>query len=148
MNFRHAVVGTCHHSAQALQFDAERVRAYCVRAHKRPTAQRGNGERAEHEYFAGVCAELEGIQHVRVTGSHAAVSAFRHYADKHRPRIAARIVGLRGGRPSERVPTRILGASRLSEAQAVLGCGAGDRQAVEQPCRCITRPAWANERMA
>jgi hypothetical protein len=30
---------------------------------------------------------------------------------------------------------------------AAVHCGAGDRQAIEQLCRCITRPALANERM-
>ena len=92
MSFRHAVVWTDHHTAQVLQFDAEQVQASSVRAHKHPTAQHGSGVRAEHEFFADVCAALEGIPEVLVTGSHTAVADFRHYADKHRPQTAARIV--------------------------------------------------------
>ena len=92
MTFSHAVVWTDHHSAQVLQFDAEQVSASSVRAHKHPTAQHGSGVRAEHEFFAEVCAALDGMQHVLVTGSHTSVADFRHYADKHRPQTAARIV--------------------------------------------------------
>ena len=87
-----AVVWTDHHSAQVLQFDAEQVQASSVRAHKHPTAQHGSGVRAEHEFFADVCAALDGIPEVLVTGSHTTVADFRHYADKHRPQTAARIV--------------------------------------------------------
>ena len=92
MTLRHAVVWTDHHSAQVLQFDAEQVEASHVRAHKHPTAQHGSGVRAEHEFYAEVCTALDGIQFVLVTGSHTAVADFSHYADKHRPQTAARIV--------------------------------------------------------
>jgi stalled ribosome rescue protein Dom34 len=92
MTLQHAVVWTDHHTAQVLQFDAEHVHVNAVRAHKHPTAQHGSAVRAEHEFFGDVCAALEGIQHVLVTGSHTAVADFRHYADKHRPQTAARIV--------------------------------------------------------
>ena len=92
MNFPHAVVWTDHHSAQVLQFDSEHVQAASVRAHKHPTAQHGSGVRAEHEFFADVCTALDGIPHVLVTGSHTAIADFQHYADKHRPQTAARIV--------------------------------------------------------
>ena len=92
MNLRHAVVWTDHHTAQVLQFNAEQVKASHVRAHKHPTAQHGSGVRAEHEFFSDVCAALDGIQAVLVTGSHTALADFRHYADKHRPQTAARIV--------------------------------------------------------
>ena len=44
------------------------------------------------KFFADVCATLDGIQEVLVTGSHTAIPDFRHYADKHRPQTAARIV--------------------------------------------------------
>ena len=92
MSLRHAVVWTDHHTAQVLKFDAEEVQASSVRSHKHPTAQHGSGVRAEHEFFADVCAALDDVQEVLVTGSHTAVADFRHYADKHRPQTAARIV--------------------------------------------------------
>jgi hypothetical protein len=92
MSFSQAVVWTDHHSAQVLQFDAEQMQASNVRAHHHPTAQHGSGVRAEHDFFAEVCAALDGIPEVLVTGSHTAIADFRHYADKHRPQTAARIV--------------------------------------------------------
>jgi stalled ribosome rescue protein Dom34 len=91
MNLRHAVVWTDHHTAQVLQFDAEQVQAQAVQAHKHPTAQHGSGVRAEHEFFAQVCAALEGIEQVLLTGSRTAIADFRNYAEKHRPQTAARI---------------------------------------------------------
>ena len=93
MMFHHAVVWTDHHTANVLQFDAEHSQATSVRAHKHPTAQHGSGVRAEHEFFADLCAALDGIRHLLVTGSHTAVADFRHYVDKHRPETAARIAG-------------------------------------------------------
>ncbi len=92
MSLLHAVVWTDHHTAQVLQFDTEQVRAQTVRAHEHPTAQHGSAVRSEHEFFSDVCATLEGIPEVLVTGSHTAIADFRHYADKHRPQTAARIV--------------------------------------------------------
>ena len=91
MNFSYAVVWTDHHSAQVIQFDADQAQASTVRSHKHPTAQHGSGVRAEHEFFGDVCAALDGIQHVLVTGSRTSIADFRHYADKHRPQTAARI---------------------------------------------------------
>lgn len=91
MNLHHAVVWTDHHAAQVVQFDDGQMHARSVRAHQHPTAQHGSDVRAEHEFFADVCAALEGIEHVLLSGSHTAVADFRHYADKHRPQTAARI---------------------------------------------------------
>jgi hypothetical protein len=93
MTLFHAVVWTDHQSAQVLQFDAEEVLAQPVRAHPHPTAQHKSAARSEHEFFGHVCDALEGIEQVLVTGSHTTVSDFRHYADKHRPQTALRIVG-------------------------------------------------------
>jgi hypothetical protein len=93
MPLSHAVVWTDHHNAQVLQFDADQVQAQAVRAHQHPTAQHGSGVRAEHEFFAEVCAALDGVQAVLVTGSHTTIADFRHYADKHRPQTALRIAG-------------------------------------------------------
>ena len=92
MNLPHAVVWTDHHSARVLRFDAKQVQASSVHAHKHPTAQHGSGVRAEHEFFSDVCAALDDIPETLVTGSHTAVADFRHYADKHRPQTAGRIV--------------------------------------------------------
>jgi hypothetical protein len=89
----HAVVWTDHQSAQVVQFDAEHLQAQKIRAHTHHTAQHGSVVRTEHEFFGEVCEALNGIAEVLVTGSHTAIADFRHYADKHRPQTAARIVG-------------------------------------------------------
>jgi len=93
MSLFHAVVWTDHHTARVLQFDADQVQAKSLRSHTHETAQHGSAVRSEHEFFGEVCAALDGISEVLVTGSHTALANFRHYADKHRPQTAARIVG-------------------------------------------------------
>ncbi len=93
MSMFHAVVWTDHQSAQVLQFDAEHVLAQKVRAHTHHTAQHGSTVRTQHEFFGALCDALDGIAEVLVTGSHDATADFRHYADKHRPEVAKRIVG-------------------------------------------------------
>jgi hypothetical protein len=93
MNLFHAVVWTDHQSAQVLQFDAEHVLAQQLHTHTHNTAQHGSAVRSEHEFFGKICDALEGIAEVLVTGSHTATADFRHYADKHRPHTASRIVG-------------------------------------------------------
>ena len=87
----HAVVWIDHRHANVLQIDADSVRPIHVRAHLHPTAQHGSEVRSEHEFFAAVCASLDGIGAVLVTGGKTALAAFRHYAEKHRPQTAARI---------------------------------------------------------
>ncbi|MBC7780440.1 MAG: hypothetical protein H7125_10095 [Proteobacteria bacterium] len=89
----HAVVWTDHQSAQVLQFDAEHVQAQKIRAHTHHTAQHGSAVRTGHEFFGEVCDALDGIAEVLVTGSRTSTADFRHYADKHRPQTALRIVG-------------------------------------------------------
>ena len=93
MSLFHAVVWTDHQSAQVLQFDAEHVLAHKVRAHTHHTAQHGSAVCTQHEFFGDVCDALDGVAQVLVTGSHTAIADFRHYADKHRPQTATRIVG-------------------------------------------------------
>jgi hypothetical protein len=93
MTLFHAVVWTDHQSAQVLQFDAEHVVADRIHAHTHHTAQHGSSVRSEHEFFAEVCAALDDIAEVLVTGSHTALGDFRHYVEKHRPHNAAHIVG-------------------------------------------------------
>ena len=93
MTLFHAVVQIDHQQAQVLQFDAEHVQAQKVKASTRHTKQHGSAVRTEHEFFAEVCNALEGITEVLVAGSHTAQADFRHYADKHRPETAKRIVG-------------------------------------------------------
>ena len=93
MSLFHAVVWTDHQSAQVLQFDPEHVLANKIKAHTYHTKQHGSGVRTEHEFFGDVCDALDGIAEVMVTGSNTATADFRHYADKHRPQTAARIVG-------------------------------------------------------
>lgn len=93
MSHSHAVVWTDHEAAQVLQFDAEHVQAKKIRSHQHYTRQHASGVRTEHEFFGEVCNAIEGIAEVLVTGSHTAIADFRHYAAKHRPHTAARIVG-------------------------------------------------------
>lgn len=93
MSLFHAVVWTDHKSAQVLQFDDEHVQAQKIRSHSHHTAQHGSTVRSEHEFFADVCDALDGIGEVLLTGSRTVLADFRHYADKHRPQAAARIVG-------------------------------------------------------
>ena len=88
----HAVVWTDHQSAQIVQFDAEHLQSQKIRAHTHYTAQHGSSVRTQHEFFGEVCAALDGIAEVLVTGSHTAIADFRHYAEKHRPQTATRIV--------------------------------------------------------
>ena len=92
MSHSHAVVWTDHQSAQVLQLDPEHMQAKKIRNHNHYTRQHGSAVRTEHEFFGEVCDALDGITEVLVTGSHTAIADFRHYADKHRPHIAAHIV--------------------------------------------------------
>jgi len=93
MTLFHAVAWVDHHSAQILQFDASQVLAQQVRAHAHYTRQHGSSVRSEHEFFGEVCDAMKGVAEVLVTGSHTAQADFRHYAEKHRPEVAHRIIG-------------------------------------------------------
>lgn len=89
----HAVVHVDHHNADVLQFDADHVQAQKVKASSRHSRTHNSGVRTEHEFFGHVCDALEGIAEILVVGSSTAQADFKHYADKHRPHTAARIVG-------------------------------------------------------
>lgn len=93
MPLSHAVAWIDHHAAQVLQIDAEHVLDQKVREHVHYTRQHGSKVRSEHEFFAEVCAALDGIESVLVAGSHTAQADFRHYVEKHRPALVAKIVG-------------------------------------------------------
>ena len=93
MTTLHAVAFVDHTQAQVLQFDAEHVQAERVKTHTHQTRQHGSAVRSEHEYFGHVCDALAGIAEVLVTGPKTGLADFKHYADKHRPETAARIVG-------------------------------------------------------
>ena len=93
MNTIHAVAHIDPQQAQVLQFDAEHVQSQKVKAHTHHTRQHGSAVRTEHEFFGHVCDALDGIPEVLVVGSHTAQADFRHYAEKHRPETARRIVG-------------------------------------------------------
>jgi hypothetical protein len=69
------------------------VNAQKIHASSHYTRQHHSQVRTEHEFFGEVCGALHGIDAVLVTGSHTAVADFRHYAEKHRPLVAARIAG-------------------------------------------------------
>lgn len=93
MTLFHAVVWLDHQQAQILEFDAEHVQASKVKAHRHHTAQHGSQVRSEHEFYAHVCDALGGIQEVLVTGSKTALADYRHYVEKHRPKLAPQIIG-------------------------------------------------------
>jgi hypothetical protein len=93
MSHSHAVVWTDHQTAQVLQFDAEHMEAKRIRSHNHYTRQHGSAVRTEHEFFGAICDSVDAISEVLITGSRTAIADFRHYADKHRPQTAVRIVG-------------------------------------------------------
>lgn len=93
MTLFHAVVWTDHQTAQVLQFDAEHVQAQKVRARSHHTARHANGVRTQHEFWGSLCDALDGIGEILVSGSHESTADFRHYAEKHRPHTARRVVG-------------------------------------------------------
>lgn len=93
MTLFHAVVWLDHAHAQVLQFDAEHVEAQKIKAHTHYTAKHGSTVRTQHEYFGVVCDALDGIAEVLITGPKQGLADMRHYVDKHRPAVAARIVG-------------------------------------------------------
>jgi stalled ribosome rescue protein Dom34 len=93
MSLSHAIVWTDHQAARVLQFDAEHVKAQKIRAENHYTRQHHSNVRTEHEFFGELCDTVSNIDEVLVTGSHTAVADLRHYAEKHRPHVAARIVG-------------------------------------------------------
>jgi hypothetical protein len=92
VSLTHAVVWTDHHNARVLRFDAQQASATKVRAGSHYTRQHHSQVRSEHEFFAEVCAALEGISEVVIAGARTSVADFRHYAEKHRPHVAAHIV--------------------------------------------------------
>jgi hypothetical protein len=93
MSLFHAVVWLDHTRAQVLQFDAEHVQSQKVKAHSHHTAQHGSAVRTQHEYFGELCEALQGVAEILITGPKQGLLDFRHYADKHRPLTAKRIVG-------------------------------------------------------
>ena len=93
MTLSHAVVRIDHQAAEVIRFDAEQVQVQKLHAASHETRQHGSGVRDEHEFFASVCDALAGISQVLVTGSKMPLIDFRHCVEKHRPRVAAQIVG-------------------------------------------------------
>ena len=93
MSLLHAVAFVDHQSAEILQFDSERVVEHKVHEQLAFTRQHASGVRTEHEFFGQVCDAFDGIAEVLVVGGHTGLADFRHYADKHRPLTAQRIVG-------------------------------------------------------
>jgi stalled ribosome rescue protein Dom34 len=88
-----AVVLIDHQNAQVLRLDTGPAPGGKLHAHTHNTRQHGSTVRTEHEFFGEVCEALTGFNEVLVAGSHLAQTDFRHYVEKHRPQIGARIVG-------------------------------------------------------
>ena len=93
MTMFHAVVWLDHHNARVMQFDSADAQTTKIKAHSHVTKQHGSTVRTEHEFFGEVSDALGGIAEVLVTGSQTALVDLRHYVDKHRPLVAAQIVG-------------------------------------------------------
>jgi hypothetical protein len=103
MSLFHAVVFIDHTQAQVLQFDAEQVLPQQLRMHTHHSRQHGSLVRREHEFFGQVCDALDGVAEVLMTGPRTGLADFRHFADRHRPQTARRIVGYESvDHPSER----------------------------------------------
>lgn len=90
----HAVLRIDHHSAEVLQFDAEHVKSERVVAHSHATRQHGSAVRTEHEFYGEVADSLAGVREVLVAGPGTAAAQFKSYCEKHRPQVAACIVGV------------------------------------------------------
>lgn len=88
-----AVVWTDHHEARVLSFDKDGFDVRKVHAHTHSTRQHHSDVRTEHEFFAAVCDALDGTAQALVTGPQTSIDDLRHYAKKHRPQTAARVVG-------------------------------------------------------
>jgi phosphopantetheinyl transferase (holo-ACP synthase) len=103
LSLARAVVWTDHQHATVIRFDADGSTTQHLRAHVHPTAQHASAVRAEHEFFAEVCAALEASARALVTGGHTALADFKHYVTKHRPQLQGRIAGYEVvDHPSER----------------------------------------------
>jgi stalled ribosome rescue protein Dom34 len=89
----HAVVWLDHQQARIHQFDQEKVETEKLKVHSHHTKQHGSAVRSEHEFFAEVCAALEGIKEILVVGSSTAQADFRHYVEKHRAALAPQVIG-------------------------------------------------------
>ena len=102
MSLFHAVVHIDHHDAQVIQFGAGHVAEAKIHTHLQYTRQHASGVRSEHEFFAKVGEALEGIPEILVTGGHTATADFRHYLEKHCPRVATHVMAyVVVDRPSE-----------------------------------------------
>ncbi len=93
MSLSRAVLWLDHHTAQLVPLDQPDTPSQRVREHTHHTRQHGSGVRSEHEYFAHVCDACAHVAEVLVTSSHQAQADFRRYVEKHRPVLAAHIVG-------------------------------------------------------
>jgi hypothetical protein len=93
MKSSHCVAHLTHQSAQVIEYDADTMLVMKTELHHHATRQHGSEACAEHDYFASVCDLLDRFGRVLVTGGHTTLADFRHYADKHRPQTATRIVG-------------------------------------------------------
>jgi len=93
MPFKFATVWTDHNHAEITRFDSETAETHKLRAHAHPTGQHASAVRAEHEFMAQVCAAIEAVPQVLVTGSHTVLADFKHYVDKHRAQADKHIAG-------------------------------------------------------
>ena len=91
MKSPHAVIHLSHESARIVEFDAASTRASTLEQHQHATRQHGSGVRSEHEFFASVCDRFGSIDKVLLAGGRAALADFRHYVEKHRPRVVPHI---------------------------------------------------------
>jgi stalled ribosome rescue protein Dom34 len=92
MSTSHAVISISHEAADILVFDDQDSTSSKVRTHEHPTGQHRSQVRSEHEFFGHVCDAIDGVGQVVMAGPRTALVDFEHYARKHRPSSASRVL--------------------------------------------------------
>jgi len=93
MPISHAVIRIDHAKARILRFDTGHLEVQKVKAHSHYTRQHGSTVRSEHEFFAEVCADVQDVDELLVTGPHTAITDFISYIEKHRAALLPRLIG-------------------------------------------------------
>lgn len=93
MNLQHAVVFLDDRSARVFRFEPDQIVEQRLHELWHYTQQHASAVRDEHEFFGKICDAMESIPELLVTGGHPDIAAFRQYVEKHRPKVAAHIVG-------------------------------------------------------
>lgn len=93
MSRSRAVALIDHHSAFIQHVSGDVADIERIKEHKHYTRQHGSAVRSEHEFFSDLCDALAKTSETLVMGPHMALSDFRRYVEKHRPKIDAHLLG-------------------------------------------------------